>query len=363
MMDRAIAGMTRRMDRSTPGQVLRAALGVVPVFTVCIASCGGSKGNAGTATIGPAGGSVVLDAVTLTVPAGALASDTQIQISKVPTSSLSAAAQTAFTFYSEVYQLAPSGLTLAQPVTLKFSSTTAPAETYDSPDTETTYIFWSDASGGYTPLTPVVGADGSLTVQNSHFSTIFEAAIDAAADATASALTKYCNFFSHGTLNGACCGLGLNLCGAGLKCTQGTCRIQCGMAGQYCCPMTSSLDSARCADDLYCDTQGGYANGLCVANNPLSSANQPGNCGGTGQTCCSSGDPCTGGPTGGLVCYTPPMGGSHLCIKCGVPESTLWCCSPNGYLNQPSTDTGMASQLTCSGDATCEWDGFGYTCK
>ncbi len=131
-----------------------------------------------TQTIGTAGGTVSAAGVVLTIPAGALSSDTAISITPN-----AAAIPQGYTGLSPLYEFAPSGTKFATPATIEFTTTSA--------GTNPT-VYWSNDTGTYDALDTTVDATGvSAAVQ--HFSTGFAAnrlatdiALDSGTDASVS---------------------------------------------------------------------------------------------------------------------------------------------------------------------------------
>ncbi len=99
-----------------------------------------------TQIVGTSGGTVSAGGMALTIPAGALPADTTITVTvgggQVPS---------AYTGLSPIYTLGPAGTVLSQPATVAISlTTTGPGAT----------VFWSNATGGYDPLTTTATASG-----------------------------------------------------------------------------------------------------------------------------------------------------------------------------------------------------------
>jgi ZU5 domain len=127
-----------------------------------------------TQTIGAAGGVVAAPGIDLTIPAGALASDTTISITPnagpVPTG---------YTALSRLYAFGPDGTVFLKPVTVNFAlASSGPNPT----------VYWSNATGGYDPLATTVTA-GAATASVTHFSTGFVAVGPATDDGGADATT------------------------------------------------------------------------------------------------------------------------------------------------------------------------------
>jgi hypothetical protein len=122
-------------------------------------TAGGAAGAIGGAQmIGPSGGTVTMNNLTLTIPAGALAANTMITVA--PT-----AAPADYDLASTAYEFGPEGTTFAAPVTI-----TIPLPS-PAPDA---HLFWSNASGGFDDLGGTV-TDTTLTGMVTHFSKGFAA--------------------------------------------------------------------------------------------------------------------------------------------------------------------------------------------
>lgn len=118
----------------------------------------GSIGTAGVTTIGTSGGTVSMDGVTLTIPAGALAADTAIAVTTT-------AAPSGYTLASSAYKFSPDGTTFAKAITVAIPLTSAATGAH---------LFWSNAANGYDDLGGTVNGT-TLTGQVSHFSVGFAA--------------------------------------------------------------------------------------------------------------------------------------------------------------------------------------------
>jgi hypothetical protein len=129
--------------------------------------------------IGPGGGSVTQGAVTLTIPAGAVASTQTITVTQV-----AAGAPTGYSSLSPLYQFGPDGLVFAQPVTVSLpfaGNATAPT------------IYWSNASGGYDAMATTISGT-TAQAQIAHFSSGFVAEkpqAETQTPSTAKALTAF----------------------------------------------------------------------------------------------------------------------------------------------------------------------------
>jgi alpha-tubulin suppressor-like RCC1 family protein len=112
----------------------------------------------GSATIGTQGGTVTLGDVTLTIPPGALTTDTLISISFGDESTIDG-----YTLFSPVYRFEPAGLTFAKPVTF---------EAAFEGDASVATVFWSrTSSSGFDRLGGSVASGTSVvSTQITHFS-------------------------------------------------------------------------------------------------------------------------------------------------------------------------------------------------
>jgi hypothetical protein len=133
-----------------------------PIAALVLVSCSSSSPAAGgpvTQTIGPEGGTIVVEGATVTFPANALASATSITIT--PTNDTPPAGIKAL---SRVYRCEPAGTTFAANVTMamKFEG-----------DASRATMFWS--TGSETTFRDVGGtASGQvMTAQVAHFSAGF----------------------------------------------------------------------------------------------------------------------------------------------------------------------------------------------
>ncbi|GMV17433.1 MAG: hypothetical protein AMXMBFR56_56570 [Polyangiaceae bacterium] len=108
------------------------------------AGTGGAGGKQGSGQsksqkIGAAGGSITFELVTLTIPAGALAADTDITITSVAKAGTGA-------FLSPVYKFDPPLLTFSKPAHVKFALPSAPPSSSN--------VYWTtDNSTSMSPLT------------------------------------------------------------------------------------------------------------------------------------------------------------------------------------------------------------------
>jgi hypothetical protein len=123
------------------------------VADVAVASDGGGSDAAQSTTqiVGAAGGSLSAGGAVLTIPAGALSSDTAITVttSDAPTPA-------GYTGLSPIYSLAPAGTTLLTPATIAIKMTAQAAGAT---------VFWSNTSGGYDALpTSVTGETASASI-------------------------------------------------------------------------------------------------------------------------------------------------------------------------------------------------------
>ena len=115
-------------------------------------------GKSGSQVISSAGGTVTQNGVTVSVPPGAVPSDTVVTISTV-------SPPAGYTLVSAAYQFGPSGTTFAKPVTVTIPLTSAQPGAH---------LFWSNASGGFDDLGGTVSGM-TLTASVSHFSIGFGA--------------------------------------------------------------------------------------------------------------------------------------------------------------------------------------------
>jgi hypothetical protein len=124
-----------------------------------------------TQTVGASGGTVSAPGVTLTIPPGALSSDTQISVT-----TSGAAVPTGYVAVSPVYALSPAGTTFALPVTVQITLTGSGAGAS---------AFLSNASGGYDPVPTTASTATTLLASVTHLGDIFagEDVRDAAAQA------------------------------------------------------------------------------------------------------------------------------------------------------------------------------------
>ena len=270
-----------------------------------------------SATIGASGGSVHLDEVTLTIPAGALPSPSQISVSRLAPESLSAAFQSNFVLYSGVYQFQPDGLQFQQPVTVTFAG--ADGSPLDAGAADTTYVFWSapQTTAGYVPIAPVDGSTDSGQI--THFSSVF---LGAAKDI----IGTYCNLVQHGQESAPCCSV-LKLCGPGLSCQDGTCQCNTCVIGGHGGVCVELTDNQSC----------GSGGSSCVACSLNEYCNAAGDCAcrsgvSCGSACCDEAEACVNG-----ACQCVPdctSGSDPSVVSCGTPIFAGNC--PRG----PSCDTG-----------------------
>jgi hypothetical protein len=110
-------------------------------------------------TVGASGGSIAVAGLTLTVPAGALATDQAISVART-----GAQVPQGYQALSPVYRFEPEGLVFAQPVSVAvdFAGTAA----------QTPALFWSVPGGEYERLEATI-AGTRLTAEVTHFSTGF----------------------------------------------------------------------------------------------------------------------------------------------------------------------------------------------
>ncbi len=145
------------------------------LLTACGEGGGGTR-PVGDAVIGAAGGSVVSadGVVTLAIPAGALAADTEVTLDVVPPAmwppSLAAAEP-----IGGIYALGPEGTTFAVPATLTWTFATAPASTLSAGKPRFLFGSSRSATGAIAPhaeTSVTHGENGSLTAVSTinHFS-------------------------------------------------------------------------------------------------------------------------------------------------------------------------------------------------
>ena len=148
-----------------------AALGVIGWATACGTSTtagpggGGPAGSGATksASIGPTGGSLVLEGATLTVPAGALANENNITITSTTGAGPAGASR-----YSLVYTFEPKGLVFQAPATIEitYSGTADTAQK--------ARLFWSSSDGlQWETIATATVTTTSAKGQVSHFSSAF----------------------------------------------------------------------------------------------------------------------------------------------------------------------------------------------
>jgi hypothetical protein len=132
---------------------------------VCLASCSSSSSSEAprevTQTIGPEGGTIVVDGATVTFPRGALAEAKAITIRSTD------AKPEGFLLASKVYECGPSGTSFAEPVTMQMPFT-------DDGSGALT-MFWSSGSD---PSFKDIGGAASqktMTARVLHFSSGFVA--------------------------------------------------------------------------------------------------------------------------------------------------------------------------------------------
>lgn len=109
-----------------------------------------------TQTIGPEGGTLALEGASLIIPAGALAADTALTLTRTATS-----APQGFTAYSPVYRFEPSGLTFARAATLELAFEGDPVKAR---------VFWSRRDAAGFERLDSTTADGILRASVHHFS-------------------------------------------------------------------------------------------------------------------------------------------------------------------------------------------------
>ncbi len=208
---------------------------------LALAGCGPSPSIAppesASAQIGPQGGTVRATGITLTIPPGAVGSTTTIGITEDPSGPPSS-----YVALSPLFRFTPDGLTFATPATATFvTSSSAP----------TGSVFWSDATGGYGPLSTAWNGSTAMA-QIQHFSSGFvgiardggasESGAGAGNDATtgqsldASASSDADVAVTPASLGGICDPLPPEgpplLCQSGLTCSAGVCAQT--QAGTFC---------------------------------------------------------------------------------------------------------------------------------
>lgn len=116
---------------------------------------GSSDAGGSSATgIGPEGGTISANGVTLIIPAGALATRTAIAVET------GAPQPEGYQFASPVFRFAPDGTTFAKPVAV-----TLPL----SAGASNVHLFWSNAAGGFDELAATMGGD-TVSGEITHFS-------------------------------------------------------------------------------------------------------------------------------------------------------------------------------------------------
>ncbi|MEW6776605.1 MAG: hypothetical protein AB1405_09955 [Bdellovibrionota bacterium] len=128
-----------------------------------LASCGTDGPGSVTQVIGPAGGTITLGSLSLSIPAGALSEDTEITITA------GGAAPDYFTPVSPVFIFEPQGLTFAIPATATLPFNGQP----EHPE-----IIWSNEAGDGFLTLPSDDSETTVSALITHFSTGF--VVDAA---------------------------------------------------------------------------------------------------------------------------------------------------------------------------------------
>jgi hypothetical protein len=185
------------------------------------------------ASVGPSGGTVTGDGVTLAIPAGALPADQQISITRTidapPTNAIGA-----------LYKFGPDGLTFAVPVRVTFTVSAA------SPDA---IVYWSTPNGGY-EAKPSEVSGTTVAANIAHFSSGFvgHPSADGQPDAGGG---------DAGTDTGSDSGDGTScVCPDGIAggmCCNGTCvstssdPLHCGSCNKVCPSTTPSCVNGMCA--------------------------------------------------------------------------------------------------------------------
>jgi ZU5 domain len=137
-----------------------AAVVAISALLAC-ASCSSSSNTTPTTvtqTIGPEGGSIVVDGATVTFPNGALGA------SKVITISVTDSVPDGFVALSRVFKCEPSGTDFAQPVTMQMPFTD---------DGKGGTMFWSSGADPAFKNLGGVAKDGRMTATVMHFSSGF----------------------------------------------------------------------------------------------------------------------------------------------------------------------------------------------
>ncbi len=290
--------------------------------------------------VGPDGGVLSLGELTLMVPPGALAADTEIRVTEWPPEALPADVRAQFAFYSHVYEFEPDGLQFALPLTTIF----APSGPIGGPDT--TYAFWTElgTSDSFVPIGHP--AASPLTAQSGHFSWSFFGAVQ-------SAVGGYCNFVLNGQAGRPCCLTvgGRGLCGPGLSCSGGTCMPRnnctgCMIVGESPGGVCLSGRSSRaCGADgsgcLPCGAREYCSAGHCVCSAGCSTDPATVQCGLTiandcpGETDCGTGSLCVAPPSYcncsdafGPSCITQFSPGTCDLGTCGAGSRTTSPCGP-----------------------------------
>ena len=113
-----------------------------------------------TTEIGPAGGDVVVDDVTLSIPPGALATPTKITVRRTDD-----AAPTGVVARSAVYRFEPDGLTFATPALVKIIHRPVPSAS----------VYWTTRGGGPSTFERLASTDDGVMASASidHFSVGF----------------------------------------------------------------------------------------------------------------------------------------------------------------------------------------------
>jgi hypothetical protein len=146
-------------------------VGMLGLAAACETSnTGGSSDVADAQPIGPSGGRIVTNDVTLDVPPGALAADTRIVVTKVATE------VSGYTAYSPLFRFEPEGLRFAVPATVTIAV---------NADAVLPVIYWSSDPGSARPYQALETHRTANAVSASvvHFSTGFAGQAEAVADA------------------------------------------------------------------------------------------------------------------------------------------------------------------------------------
>ena len=182
---------------------------------LALAACGGGSSNASTVqTVGSAGGTLVAGAATLSIPAGALTSNTQVTLRE---------AEPRHTGRVERIEVEPHGMPLAQParIAVKVDDTNAKVKMHDSTDALVDVEVEDRNHGEYkTSMSQL----GEIEVELEH-----GAACTPACSSTQECDDGVCKAHSElepgGTPGTATCN---PACATGLECDNGVCKVHKG---------------------------------------------------------------------------------------------------------------------------------------